>query len=74
MVRAKFKCESKSPSNEAGTQGTVQLRPVTSGSEENDRFFYLTPGGQVTLSTINESAYAQFEIGKEYYVDFSPAN
>lgn len=67
MVRAKFKCAGKTE------DGQVSLEAVVGGSEENDRFFKYTPGGQVSLATINEAALAQFEVGKEYYVDFTPA-
>lgn len=49
----------------------VYLHPVYSGSDENKEFFKYTPGGQITFNCLNESALAQFEQGKEYYVDFS---
>lgn len=65
-VRAKFKCES----NE---KGDIRLSPVVGGSEENDQFYAATPGGSILLAVVNESAAQQFEVGKEYYVDFSPA-
>jgi len=64
MVRAKFHCSWKD-----GT--TVRLVPVYSGSEENQQFFAATPGGEIYLSVVNQSALDQFEVGKEYYVDFS---
>ena len=70
MVRAKFFCSEKTE----GPTGTVTLHPVTSGSPENERFFSLTPGGYISLSTVNEDAFLQFEKGKEYYIDFSPAD
>lgn len=72
MVRAKFVCESKQDVPGSGAQ--ITLRPVYSGSEENKEFFKYTPAGQVQLSVVNEKAADQFEIGKEYYVDFTPAN
>lgn len=71
-VRAKMRCESVSPASD-GVGGNVQLSPVIGGSAENDKFYKYTPGGQLTLSTINEEAIKQFEMGKEYYVDISPA-
>ena len=70
MVRAKFKCVDKSGS-ENDTQ--IKLEAVTSGSEENKTFFKYTPSGQISMGTINKEAAAQFEVGKEYYIDFSPA-
>ena len=81
-VRAKFKVTSiakrehyqRHPDGSIRTIDDIQLSPVTSGSEENKRFFDATPGGQITLPCLNVEASKQFEIGKEYYVDFTPAN
>lgn len=70
QVRAKFKVESKS---EDGSGFSVLLHPVIGGSEENESFYRYTPAGQIQLSTINAEAAAQFEVGREYYVDFTPA-
>ncbi len=75
-VRAKFKVQSITTSarwNGPGTMGTVKLTPVTSGSDENKKFYEATPSGEITLGTINEEALAQFPIGAEVYVDFTPA-
>jgi len=66
MVRAKFHCHNKD-------NNTVFLDPVYQGSEENKKFWEYTPAGQITLTTTNKSALDQFEVGKEYYVDFTPA-
>lgn len=67
MVRAKFKCIEKSES------GQVKMEVVCGGSPENDSFFKYTPSGQLTIGTVNEAALGQFEVGKAYYLDFSPA-
>jgi hypothetical protein len=69
MVRAKFSVIEKSP----GDKGLVTLMAVYSGSEENKKFFELTPNGRISLDTVNPEVFAQFELGKEYYVDFTPA-
>lgn len=70
-VRAKFQCTS---ANEVG-EGfkNVSMSPVFGGSEENKRFFNATPSGSIQLGVINAEAAQQFEVGKEYYVDFTPA-
>lgn len=52
---------------------TICLHPVVSGSEENKEFYKYTPSGQIELGTINAEAAKQFELGKEFYVDFSLA-
>ncbi len=72
-VRAKFTCNWKSVTDKGGGQ-QITLSPVYSGSEENKSFFQSTPGGSIQLYSTNPSATAAFEQGKEYYVDFTPAN
>lgn len=57
---------------EIGT--TVNLSPVIIGSEENKDFYKWTPSGRIELGTLNPKAAEQFEIGKEYYVEFTPAD
>lgn len=56
-----------------GIGTVVKLNPVISGSDENKEFYKHSPSGSIELGTVNEAAAAQFEIGKEYYVDFSLA-
>jgi len=72
MVRAKFKVTEVQPAG--GDNGTrVVLVPVIDGSEENKEFYRWTPGGAISLDTINAAAAAQFEVGAEFYVDFTRA-
>lgn len=69
-VRCKVTCSFKQETQ----WGTIlSFFPVTSGSEENKRFFSATPGGQFNFYSANTEAAAQFEMGKEYYFDMSPA-
>jgi hypothetical protein len=70
-VRAKFKV-TKVELSEGGA--AVELTPVTGGSSENEKFYKYTPGGSITLRTINREAAAQFEPGREMYVDFVSAD
>lgn len=59
-----------------GTSPSVKVlkfRPVTSGSKENESFYSATPGGELVFSVVKLDAAAQFEVGKEYYVDIQPA-
>ena len=69
-VRAKFYVSSKAA---ADGGGSVSLSPVIDGSDENRSFYRYTPAGNITLSTINQSAFDAFDSGAEYYVDFTPA-
>lgn len=70
MVRAKVVCESKE-----GTE--VKFRtvyePPDERDTENQRFTQATPWGEIRMGIDNPEAIAQFEGGKEYYVDFHPA-
>jgi hypothetical protein len=73
-VRAKFVCRSVSKSKHwDGTNRflfTASLQPVTGGTDENKSFFEATPQGSIELGAFLPDA---FEPGKEYYVDFTPA-
>lgn len=73
-TRAKFTCHYKVPNSDGST--TIHLHAMyggTGGSPENEAFFKATPNGQISLHCANEQAAAQFEQGKHYYVDFTPA-
>lgn len=74
MIRCKFICNSVTKQKGSGPDGfsySAQFNAVYSGSPENDAFFVATPSGSVTLQTIKADV---FEPGKEYYIDFTPAN
>ena len=70
MVRCKFKCEM----NELlGDTSRIKLTPVFADeNQENKVFFKYTPGGSIDLQVVNPDAAKQFEVGKEYYIDFTP--
>lgn len=67
-VRAKFRCMGKDE------VGNINLYAVTGDTPENKAFFNATPNGQVRLGVVNSQAAEQFEVGKDYYVDFMPAD
>jgi hypothetical protein len=80
-VRAKFYCTSitkyigftQNPETgkyEAAPAFNYKFQAVTSGSEENKKFFASTPSGTIELSALREDL---FELNKEYYLDFTPA-
>jgi hypothetical protein len=70
VTRAKFACREIVPSVEGVT---ILLEAVTSGSPENREFFKYTPSGQIRMGVIGNEVARQFEVGREYYVDFTPA-
>ena len=55
---------------------TLNMTPVMSSDEspENRAFWQASPSGSLQLGVVNKSAWDQFVLGKEYYVDFTPAN
>lgn len=70
-VRAKFKVESITKSS-YGT--SVKMHPVHSGSEENKSFSDYTPAGNIDmLISPGKPAAEMFEVGKEFYIDFTAA-
>lgn len=55
---------------------TVSMSPVYGNGDpehENTKFWQASPSGSLELGCINLAAAEQFELGKEYYLDFSPA-
>ena len=55
---------------------TVVLNPVYGSGDpahENTKFWRATPTGEIKLGTVNAEAASLFELDKEYYVDFTPA-
>lgn len=72
MVRSKFVCTSVTKSKHWDGSGrflfTAKFTPVTSGSDENKKFFDATPSGLLELGTFKED---HFEPGKAYYLDLT---
>lgn len=69
-VRAKVVCEGIA--GNAVTFRTVYEQDASKDTE-NARFTTATPWGEIKLGIDNPVALAQFEAGKSYYVDFTPA-
>jgi hypothetical protein len=73
-VRAKFfvaELGTYTPNGAGG--GKVVMQPVAQGSEENKAFWEATPNGKLEMFVDNPEAFARFQVGKEYYIDFTPA-
>jgi len=77
MVRAKFKFTSYNTSLQGDKElRTLNFNPVYGNGDpnhENTKFFAYTPSGTVQLGTVSPEAWSQFELGKEYYLDFTVA-
>lgn len=67
-VRAKFFVTQK---EHHGNSDLIRLSAVVSGSDENKQFFYATPSGSVEMYTVNPEAGEQFNVGDEFYIDFT---
>ena len=75
-VRAKVRCNSKSPASGPGTATSLSFGAVFSDdpASENKAFSDATPSLSLSMSIADgKPAADQFEQGKEYYLDFTPA-
>lgn len=83
MVRAKFQLikTTQHMYSVKNAEGQYVQTPLTSmafqvvhgNTPENEKFFASTPSGTIELGVLNPEAAQQFELGKEYYIDFTPA-
>lgn len=54
---------------------TLNFTPVYGdGSGENREFWDATPTGSLQLGVVNQAAWRDFQLGKAYYLDFTPAD
>jgi hypothetical protein len=72
QVRAKFKVTNVGPS-QSNDGHRIDLWAVYGGSPENEVFFKYTPSGQISLQIVTDETAKFFEVGKEFYVDFTKA-
>jgi hypothetical protein len=78
IVRAKFKVDSIERQQWGVGQEvhTIKMSPVYKTSDPNDensKFWKASPSGSIQLGCANPEAVKQFELGQEYYIDFTPA-
>lgn len=75
-VRAKFKVDSIERQKWGADQEvhTIKMTPVYKTNEPNDensKFWKASPSGSLQLGCANPEATKEFELGKEYYLDFT---
>lgn len=76
MVRAKFKCMEIKHAHSGSADysaATVTLIPVWGDGKANDQWSKATPSGKLEMLITNPAAVSKFELGREYYLDFTPA-
>jgi hypothetical protein len=75
-VRAKFRCMgiTHAFTNSAEySAAVISLVPVWEQDGVNKIWSKATPQGKIEMTITNPDAVEQFELGKEYFVDFTPA-
>lgn len=74
-VRAKFRCLSITHFADNGTdpQAEIRFHAVYGTGEENKSWSKWTPSGELKMMVTNPSAIEAFELGKSYFLDFTPA-
>lgn len=78
-VRAKFKVDSieRQKWGDGTEVHTIKLSAVYGKNDpnhENTKFWKATPSGSIQLGCANPEATKLFDLGREYYIDFSPAD
>jgi hypothetical protein len=75
MIRCKFTCREvvkRKPwrGSEHTFDYVAKFQAVMDGSEENKAFFAATPSGSLEIGVYSDDV---FEVGRDYYVDLTPA-
>ncbi|TBA16086.1 hypothetical protein [Rhizobium ruizarguesonis] len=75
VVRAKFMCLSVThfANNGTDTQAEIRFTAVYGNGEDNRSWSKWTPSGELKMMVTNPTAIEAFELGKSYYLDFTPA-
>ena len=72
-TRAKFRCSAVTDFGGGSKEVQLQVIYDPQGNAENAGFTKATPSGEMKMRIDNPAAAVQFEPGKYYYVDFTPA-
>ncbi len=71
MIRAKMMCQAAAEDDFGNEQ--VTLYAVYDDGKANKSWSEATPAGNLDLTISNPAAKGKFEVGKEYYIDVTPA-
>lgn len=72
-VRAKFNCTEKKADEHDDSIVYVRFEAVVDEDGDNAQWSKWTPSGSVAMAITNPAAHNEFEVGKSYFLDFSPA-
>lgn len=73
-IRAKFRCmEITRRSYRTGTSVVLHAVHSFDPAGVNHHFWQATPDGSLVMTITNPAAADDFELGQDYYVDFTPA-
>ena len=75
-VRAKFfvtEINHRHTGNPDSNYAEIKLVPVYNDGEENASWSKWTPSGSIEMAVTNPAAVDQFELGKAYFINFTPA-
>lgn len=74
-IRAKFQLQSITGHYWSNSTKTLKFyASYDSSIPEDQRFAQATPSGTFEMTVDNPAALAQFELGKQYYFDITPAD
>ena len=77
-MKAKMRISSITPNPAVGQESITMTAVAKSesypadGSDENNTFAKFTPSGGVSLTIQNPDLIGKFNVGQEYYLDFTP--
>ncbi|WP_259667921.1 hypothetical protein [Rhizobium lentis] len=75
VVTAKFRCMNINHAHTGpdSSVATVQMFPVWEQDGVNKKWSQATPNGKLEMTITVPETVARFELGKEYFLDFRPA-
>jgi hypothetical protein len=77
-IRAKFWVISikyiSYPSAHPANKACAEVKLAPAYGEENKPWSEATPQGEISMMITNDDAIAAFELGKPYFVDFTPVD
>lgn len=74
MIRAKFVVNSIERSRYANNDTINMIAVYDESTAENRRFAKATPSGKLEIIISTPEALSEFELGREFYLDFTPVD